>query len=43
METQVFLLMVGSILATVSMLIMSSILKERKIRRVRKIILRRLH
>lgn len=42
METQVFWLIIGSILATVSMLIMSSILKERKIQRVRKIILRRL-
>ena len=43
METQVFWLIIGSILTTVSILICSSILKERKIQRVRKIVLRRLH
>ncbi len=42
MVTQVFWLIIGSILATVSLLLFSAVLKERKVQRVRKIILRRL-
>lgn len=42
METQVFYLIIGSTMATMSLIIMGSILKERKMRRIRKIILRRL-
>lgn len=43
MEIQEFYLMIACTVTTVSMLIANRILKERKIRQVRKIILRRLH